>query len=272
MQIFKNILINNIYYSFIDEGNGKNIVLLLHGFGEDATIWQQQIDFLQKKYRVIAPNLAGTNNSNLIDKSIITIEDYAIWVNQLLENLLPTINQKITILGHSMGGYITLAFAKLFPQKLNGFGLIHSTAFADSEEKKQVRLRCIDAMETYGGYAFLKNTIPNLFSNYFKENNFNQVENLIENSKTISNTALKQYYTAMMNRENTTIVLQNTTVPVLFIIGKEDVATPMQDVLQQCHLPNQSFIQILENVGHIGMLEAPEKVNVCIANFLKSIN
>lgn len=268
MILFKNILINNSPISYVDAGVAKNIVVLLHGFGEDATIWQHQIIFLQKKYRVIAPNIAGTGNSSLLLNKNATIAGYAVWLHQLLENILPDKNQKITLLGHSMGGYITLAFANLFPQKLNAFGLIHSTAFADTAEKKQVRLRGIEAIENYGSYAFLKNTISNLFSNNFKQHHLNKIEKLIESNKTIAANTLQQYFSAMMSREDTTTVLKKTTVPVLFITGTEDVAAPMQDVLKQCHLPQQAQINILENVGHIGMLETPENVNDCLASFL----
>jgi pimeloyl-ACP methyl ester carboxylesterase len=199
----------------------------------------------------------------------VSIDDYAICINNLIENILQKPQQKITILGHSMGGYITFAFAKLFPEKLDAFGLIHSTAFADSGEKKQARLRGIEMMKKYGSYAFLKNTIPNLFSNQFKQHHFKPVETLIENAESFTVTALEQYYVAMMNREDTTDVLKNATVPVLFIMGTEDVAAPLNDVLQQCHLPTQSHIHILENVGHMGMLEATNAVNSAINDFIK---
>jgi pimeloyl-ACP methyl ester carboxylesterase len=260
---------NNIEYT--DNGSSNNVVVLLHGFGEDATIWNAQVSFLQNKYRVIVPNLPGIGKSLLLQNKNVTIEDYATSIYQLIDNILPKTNQKITLLGHSMGGYIALAFAKFFPLKLNGFGLIHSTAFADSNEKKLVRLRGIEMMKEYGSYAFLKNTIPNLFSSNYKNNHWQQVEALIENSKTFAVATLQQHYMAMMNRENTTSVLMNATVPVLFVMGTEDVAAPLSDTLQQCHLPQQSHIHILQNVGHMGMLEDTHKMNECIASFLQQI-
>ncbi len=258
----------NSKVSYTDTGSG-NIILLLHGFGEDASIWDSQRNFLNKKYRVIIPDLPGSGTSQILIQQNVSIDDYAICINDLVENILKNSQQKITILGHSMGGYITLAFTKLFPEKLNAFGLIHSTAFADSEEKKQVRLRGIEMMKQYGSYAFLKNTIPNLFSNQFKQKYFEVVEALIENPETFTVAALEQYYIAMMNRPDTTDVLKNVAVPVLFVMGTEDVAAPLNDVLQQCHLPAQSHIHILENVGHMGMLEATDAVNNAIEDFVK---
>ena len=257
----------NSKISYSDEGNGR-IVLLLHGFGEDASIWNLQSEFLSKKYRVIVPDLPGSGASEMLQQQDVSIDDYAICINNLVENITKKSQQKITLFGHSMGGYIALAFAKLFPEKLIAFGLIHSTAFADSEEKKQVRLRGIEMMKEYGSYAFLKNTIPNLFANSFKQHHPQQIEALIEKTETFTVAALQQYYVAMMNRTDATDILKNATVPILFIMGTEDVAAPLNDVLQQCHLPTQSHICILENVGHMGMLEATDEINNAIEKFI----
>ena len=170
-----------------------------------------------------------------------------------------------------MGGYISLAFAEMFPQKLKAFGLVHSTAFADSAEKKTGRQQGIEMINEYGAFAFLKNTIPNLFSKKFKETNADEVEQLIEKGKSFSEEALTQYYTAMMNRPDRTAVLKEAKVPVLFIIGEEDIAAPLDDLLQQVHLPDISDIHILQGVGHMGMMEVPELVNKHLLSFIDSI-
>jgi len=251
------------------EGKGKTVVLL-HGFGEDSNIFNQQINFLKNYCQLIIPNLPGSGNSEILNEENgdITIDDYATCIYALLkqENI-----QSCIMLGHSMGGYITLSFTEMFPQYLKGFGLVHSTAFADSEEKKQNRLRGIEMMEEYGGYAFLKTTIPNLFSQNFKKNHPEKIAMLIEEGKKFSTKALQQYYKAMMNRADKTSVLKNTLLPVLFIIGTEDVAAPVKDVLQQSQLPLNAYIHILENIGHMGMWEATEKLNQYLVNFIQTI-
>jgi len=268
----KKIFVNQeIQISFTDNGIGS-IVVLLHGFGEDGGIWQQQAQYLAQYFRVIIPDIPGSGGSSLLNKTLVSIEDYATCIHQLIENILPKENTKITLLGHSMGGYITLSYAKLFPQKLNGFGLIHATAFADSEEKKQVRLRGIETIKQYGPYSFLKTTIPNLFATDFKQKHPQQVDELIEQSKQFTEAALEQYYIAMMNRTDKTDVLKESQIPVLFIMGTKDVAAPIKDVLQQCYLPQQSHIHILENVGHMGMMEATEKLNKSMKNFIELLN
>ena len=267
----KNISYKNINVSYTDIGVG-NILVLLHGFGEDGSVWKLQVDYLAKFFRVIVPDISGSGDSSLLNQAVVSIEDYADSIRQFLESINTDKEAKITLLGHSMGGYVTLAYARLFPQRLNGFGLIHSTAFADSEEKKKVRVRGIETIKQYGAYAFLKNTIPNLFGADFKQKNPQEINNLIERGMQFTEAALEQYYIAMMNRGDATEVLKESIVPVLFVMGTEDIAAPLQDVLQQCHLPQQSHIHILENVGHMGMMEATDKLNVSIKNFIDFVN
>jgi pimeloyl-ACP methyl ester carboxylesterase len=265
-KIFTN---QDIQISYTDNGVG-DIVVLLHGFGEDGSIWKNQIDFLARFCRVIVPDIPGSGSSPILNKKDISIEDYASCIHQFLKNILPNQETKIKLLGHSMGGYITMAYAKLFPQQLNAFGMIHSTAFADSDEKKQVRLRGIETIKQYGAYSFLKTTIPNLFAADFKQKNYSDVSALVEKSKHFSEAALEQYYLAMMNRADTTDILKKSELPVLFIVGSEDIAAPLQDSLQQCHLPSQSHIHILEKVGHMGMMESAESVSIFINQFLSN--
>lgn len=256
--------------SYYNEGKG-NIIILLHGFGEDKDIWKNQIDKLKLQYQIIVPDLPGSGNSSLLEGDDITLEDYADWLFDLINHVVPQ-QQKIILLGHSMGGYITLAYAKKYHQTLTAFGLIHSTAFADSEEKKEVRKRGIESINEYGAFAFLKNTIPNLFSKQFKLTQNEKVEALIEKGKEFTSIAIQQYSTAMMNRYDSTNILIKTTLPVLFVMGTEDIAAPLQGVLQQCHLPKKSYVHIVENVGHMSMLEAPEKLNNIIKLFVEDIS
>ncbi|CAN5468170.1 alpha/beta hydrolase [soil metagenome] len=252
------------------EGKGMP-VFLLHGFGEDATVWNKQTSFLKDHCRLLIPDLPGSglsafDTNNTGDSE--SIEYYADVIDALLEyeNI-----ESCIMLGHSMGGYITLAFAEKYPNRLKGFGLIHASAFADGEEKKQNRLKGIAMMEAYGAYAFLKNTTPNLFAAKFKTIHPGNVEALIEKGRSFSTSVLQQYYKAMMNRPDRTQVLKESSIPVLFILGSDDVAAPMKDVLKQTHLPKISFIHILEDTGHMGMWEDAEKLNNAILEFIKGI-
>jgi pimeloyl-ACP methyl ester carboxylesterase len=255
---------NVVYHT---EGNGAATVLI-HGFAEDGTVWDAQTTFLQQRYRVIVPHLPGSGQS-AYNPGLLSMEDHAEVIFALLqqENIPHCI-----MIGHSMGGYITLAFAEKYPAYLTGFGFVHSTAFADSEEKKQNRQKGIAMMEDQGGYAFIKNTMPNLFSAAYKMHSQDKIDGLVEKGAAFKKEALQQYYRAMMARPDRTLVLKNSTVPVLFIAGKEDAAVPLSDVLKQVHLPATAHIHILEHAGHMGMWEEAAKTNEYLAAYFHHID
>lgn len=258
----------NIFYAV--HGKGKAVVLL-HGFGEDSSVWNAQVDFLKENYQLIVPDLPGTKNSERLafshesQQDFISIEDYADCIHALLmqENIASCI-----MLGHSMGGYITLAFAEKYGHMLAGFGLIHSTAYADSPEKKKTREKSIETIEQYGSYAFLKNTTPNLFSAKFKAAHPEKVKELIDAGTDFSKESLQQYTRAMMLRPDRTKVLLSNRVPVIFVTGTEDIAAPLADVIKQASLPYISYIHVLQETGHMGMLECPELLNQYLLHFL----
>ena len=173
-----------------------------------------------------------------------------------------------TVIGHSMGGYITLALVEKYWNHVNAFGLFHSSAFADTEEKKQTRKKGIDFAKQHGAFEFLKTSTPNLFSPNSKSQIPNSIQEFISGLANFSTDALVAYYEAMMRRPDRTALLKKTEKPVLFIAGEHDNAVPLSDVLKQCHLPEKSYIHILKKSGHMGMMEEPENANRILEEFL----
>lgn len=149
--------------------------------------------------------------------------------------------------------------------------LFHSGVFADSDEKQQMRKKAIKFIETNGAFAFLKSSIPNLFTKNYLAAHYNVVEDLINQSKNFSKEALVQYYTAMCNRPDNKEVIEKFNGPVLFIIGEQDTAIPLKISLQQAPLPNISFVSILSLSAHMGLWEETEKSNSILFNFLNRI-
>lgn len=260
------IFFNGVKVFYQVFGSGKPI-MLLHGFAETGKVWLNQIKYLKDNFKVIVPDLPGAGRSEELNipAEETTINDYANVVIEIIRN------EKIedcTLIGHSMGGYITLAVVERQPEFLSGFGFVHSTAFADSEEKKQNRLKAIETMQQQGTYAFLKSTTPNLFAELYKNVHPDEIDQLIENGKLFSVKSLQQCYYAMMNRKDKTDVLRKTKLPVLFIAGDEDKAVPLPDVLKQVYLPEMSYIHILNHTGHMGMWEASAKVSEYLEGFV----
>jgi pimeloyl-ACP methyl ester carboxylesterase len=255
-------------------GKGEPVVLV-HGFGEDGNIWNELIKDLQNNFHLIAPDIPGSGKSEMLDGDI-SIEDYADVIKEILANELSEVSPTggdlegavVVMIGHSMGGYITLAFAEKYPELLNGFGLFHSSAFADDEEKKQTRRKAIDFIKANGAYAFLRTSIPNLFAG---KQHLKEMEDLIEDGKKFSSEVLIQYSYAMINRPDRTEILKTFCKPVLFIIGEKDNAIPLQASLQQCHLPAIAHVHILQNAGHMGMVEETITGKKIIEAFLQNI-
>lgn len=258
-----------IYYE--TEGSGPP-VMLIHGFGEDSAIWRYQRAFLKAHFRLIIPDLPGSGRSDLLpispEQLPSAIEIYADCMQRVLEK--EGIEQ-CTMLGHSMGGYVALAFAHYNPGRLNGLGLVHSTAFADNEEKKETRRKGIAFIQRYGAHEFLKQSIPNLFGEAFTREHPEQIKALTAAAANFTDAALVQYYEAMIGRPDRTSTLKNITIPVLFIIGKEDKSVYLQDSLKQCYLPAKALIDILRHTAHMGMWEQKDQVNDTIMKFLNYI-
>jgi pimeloyl-ACP methyl ester carboxylesterase len=256
---------SSIYYTI--SGTGPTVVLL-HGFGEDGDVWKHQVRFLRTHFKVLVPDIPGSGKSAFIPGA--DIETYAEIIKLIvdIENANNNRNTGITLIGHSMGGYVSLAFAEKHPQYLNRLGLFHSTAFADNEEKKQARQRSIKFIRSQGSHEFLKTSIPGLFAKNFANKYPEKIAVLVEAAKEFTKPALIQYYEAMINRPDRTSVLQNFTKPILFIAGEHDLAVPLQSSLQQCHLPLRSYVTILHRSGHMGMWEEKQKANNAISKFL----
>jgi pimeloyl-ACP methyl ester carboxylesterase len=270
-----------------------------HEGGELATTQSQLIEntLLNKGFRFIIPELPGCG-SDIIDD--MSMEGMAEVLKEILDkeaspnpsiggaldsaNSISTIEKTISviagsenpplegreacIIGHSMGGYILLALAEKYPELISALGLFHSTAFADSEEKKAVRQKGIEFINKNGAFEFIKTTTPNLFSPNSKEQIPNFIKEYIESLDTFSPEALVKYYQSMMQRPDRTDVIRKTKAPVLMVMGKHDMAVPLNDGLKQCHLPEKVYIHILRHSGHMGMLEEPATTNCILEKFL----
>ena len=240
-----------------DIGTGP-VVLLLHGFAEDGTTWDNLAGPLSAHCRLIIPNLPASSS----------IEDLAATIASLLDHLGI---DKCIMIGHSMGGYITLAFAEKYPDRLTAFGLFHSTAYPDNEEKKAVRRKSIDFIRKNGSDLFIRQSTPALFGQYTHQHHPELIDAMIDRYINFSPDTLIAWYQAMITRPDRTAVLREFYSPVLFIIGEEDTIVPLQSSLEQSHLPAVSHIHLVKNTGHEGMHEAPETCIDIIKDFINFV-
>jgi pimeloyl-ACP methyl ester carboxylesterase len=244
-------------------GEGKT-VMLLHGFGETGEVWRQQVDYLKNDFRVIVPDLPGSGRSAAIDD--MSMEGLAEVIKIIIDDIKP--GTLVNLVGHSMGGYITLAFVEKYAACLNAFGLFHSTAYADTTEKIATRRKGIDFVRKHGAYEFFKTSTPNLFSPQTKQQNPALVDEFVRGLHNFSSDAVVSYSEAMIKRPDRTQLLKTTNLPVLFVIGAYDNAIPVEDMLEQTHKPEKAYIDLLHHSGHMGMLEEVQKSNELLKKFV----
>jgi pimeloyl-ACP methyl ester carboxylesterase len=262
----KTLLFRGEKLNYEIEGSGLPVILL-HGFTEDRLIWEPVLYGIKKKYRWILPDLPGSGESPY-NESLSSLKDFAEVLYAIIEN--ENIQESVLI-GHSMGGYISLAFAEKYPEKIKGLGLFHSSSYPDSSEKKEARSKNIQFIQKNGATPFIEQAIPGLFSEVYKAEHPEQIRKLTDRYANFSVKSLVQYLEAMKQRPATTVVLKSISKPVLFIIGEEDKAVPVKDQLEQCYLPRISYIHILTHTAHMGMIENTSLCNKLIDRFLEQI-
>jgi pimeloyl-ACP methyl ester carboxylesterase len=245
-----------------DTGHGFPL-LLIHGFCESRTLWKYCEKDLSAYFRVIVPDLPGFGESRL-EEPEVSMEYFAEQIKELLDALKI---EKCIMIGHSLGGYVTLAFAEKYESYLSGMGLFHSTAFADTEEKKENRNRTLDFIQKYGVPLFAQSFVPPLFSLGSKGRLKAEIDDLIHTAAASSEQGVIETTKAMRDRKDRTPVLKSVSVPVLFVSGKRDSTVPIEKTLEQCYLPKHSIVHFLEEVGHMGMIENKEGSVKILINF-----
>jgi len=252
--------------TYNDAGSGDTLVFL-HGFAESKQLWTDFKKPLQQKFRTIALDLPGFGN-NTAEVADYSMEFMAESVKKQLDELKV---KKCILIGHSMGGYASMAFAEKYSSMLSGLCLFHSSALPDTDEKKDNRNKTIEFVEKHGVEKFMQSFVEPLF---FADNR-EKLRSKIDLMKKIGTLTPKESITgglaAMRDRPDRTKVLKKADYPVLFIFGKEDGAVPMDKALEQCHLPNNSMIYFLGQTGHMGMFERTYETRKAIEKFAETI-
>jgi len=252
----------NLNYNVL--GKGKTIVLL-HGYLESKEIWDDFAKDLAESFRVIVPDLPGHGNSELPAGSL-SVEKMAELVKQILdkENI-----DKCLLVGHSMGGYVALAFLELFPETLSGLSIFHSSPYADTEEKKQNRDREINIIHQGKKAQVYTAHFPNTFAKENVEMFADEIEKCKERAKNMPDDGIIAVLEAMKNRPDRSILLKDTKIPIQYIIGEQDNFIPME-ILNKLQLPDNSEVVVLEKSGHMGFIEEKENALEAIGGFAEN--
>lgn len=232
-------------------GNGPENLILLHGFMENLMIWEDMIPILSKDFTLVKIDLPGHGLSKIYDE-IHPMELMAEEVKKVTDHLKL---KNFHLLGHSMGGYTSLAFAEKFPEVLKSLTLFFSTYFADDEEKKEQRRKSFRIIkESYPNYV--RAGIPNLFSNNEKdilEGKINLAKEIALSTKTDGVLAAVK---GMIERTDKTEVIENFEGKILVIAGKHDNAVNTEKTIK--NLPDKTNIKsYILDCGHNGHWEKP---------------
>lgn len=257
----------NHQIAYTEAGQGLPVVLI-HGFCESRELWRDFVGPLSQFFRVIAIDLPGFGENSPLNMPV-TIGDLAEAVYHFL--LGKGIEHPVMI-GHSLGGYVALAYAEKFPQRLAGLGLFHSTAQNDSFEKKQARNKTIEFIERYGLEEFIDQFFTPLFFDGRRKDLKDEIKFLTDIGKSTSKETVIEVIKAMRDRKDRSRVLEKLTCPVLLIVGKNDSAVPFTNSMLQFGLAQDCMIQVLNNTGHMGMLERPKETLLMVKNFLEYVS
>ena len=242
------ISVNGVRLAYERRGTGGPLVLL-HGYPLDHHLWDEVVPFLQDTFDLILPDLRGFGESSTID-SFYTMEDIASDIAALLDHLEI---QKTAVAGHSMGGYVALAFARLYPERVTGLGLVSSQVLADAPDRKEGRYKSAAEVADKGIGSVVAAMTPKFTSDARLQEFARKSMERQQPAAYIG--ALK----AMAERVDSTPLLSSLTVPVVIVHGDADSLIPIDRAREvKAALPDAYLVEI-GGVGHMPMTEAKEK-------------
>lgn len=254
----------NIKIAFSNTSKGKAVVLL-HGFLENSTMWDFYINEFAKKYQIITIDLLGHGETENLSY-MHTMEDMADAVHAVLSHLNIT---EAVFVGHSMGGYVSLAFAELYPEMIKGIVLLNSTSKEDSPERKINRMRAIKAVKQNPD-IFIGMSIANLFSEENRDQLIDEINLVKRQALKTSVQGIISALEGMKARKDREFILHQATFPILLILGKKDPVLSYNDNISQIDGTSVELVTLPD--GHMSHIENSDVLGTIILNFLKKTN
>jgi 3-oxoadipate enol-lactonase len=248
---------------FVKEAGSGVPLVLLHGFCGSHRYWDEVVPLLAERYRVITPDLRGHGGSEPT-AGIYTMDSLAEDTIRMLDQLGI---ERTFLFGHSLGGYAALAFAELYPERLIGLGLLHSTSFPDGEAAKANRDKAAETIGNNGIVPFVNGLVPKLFApEHRSEQDFN-VKKALEIGYGTAPLGAIGCALGMRDRPDRTSTLEKTDLPVLLLAGEKDEVITAERRFPAVRLNIKPIT--LANVGHMGMMEHPRAFADEILSFVQ---
>lgn len=241
-------------------GSGEPLVLL-HGFLENSKIWNDFIPFLKEHHQVVCIDLFG-HGKTAHHADVHTMEEMAEAVEKVLNHFDIS---SATLIGHSMGGYVTLAFAEQYKTRVKNMLLLNSSPFADSQERLEERDRAIRIVQKHKK-AFLRGSIGNLFADGNREQHEAVLQHHVDDCLAMETASIIASLKGMKIRKDRTGVLHNFPRKKCLIAGKKDPIIPYDDLKKVAKKTNSKIIGLPG--GHLSYIEQQERVKEGLKQFL----
>lgn len=251
-----------------DSKKGDRCAVLLHGYLESMLVWDDFVPYLYKQVRVITLDLPG-HGISVVKGPVHTME----YLADVVKNTLDALGiARCTLVGHSMGGYVALAFCEKYPERLDGVVLLSSTPDADTDEKKENRLREIKLVEA-GKKDALARVAPEAgFAPENRPRMRDEIEDLVEQVFVTEDEGIAALLRGMIERPDRNEMLRRSAVRQLFIFGKHDGYIPLEKAEALAAAHPQARVAWLEHSGHMGFLEEPEITARALLDFMGTEN
>ena len=257
------IIYKNTKISFTDDGKGTAVVLL-HGFLENKTMWDKYVSALSKNHRVITIDLLGHGETECLGY-VHTMEDQADMIFAVLISLRI---RKIVLVGHSMGGYVALAFAELYPDNVKGLFLLNSTSRADSDERKINRDRAIKAVKQ-NHTNFVRISISNLFSEDNREVFAKEIEKVKLQALKTPLQGIVASLEGMKIRKDREVLLHFAPYLIQLVLGEKDGVLIYDDTIDQIEGTKVELTTFPD--GHMSHIENEKELKIVLLEFLKKL-
>lgn len=260
MDFYNHLDIDGYRVRYFDTGKGEPVVLL-HGFCLSSASFELIAPGLSEDFRVISPDFPGFGGSDIIPGTY-NLSKVAAWLDRFVDRLGLT---QFTLIGHSMGGYVALAYVEDYAERIKGIGLMHSTAASDDPPMVDERNKIIDFVKRNGPAAFL----PTFVKSLLWVDNPDLVNRLLDIGSKTQKDALLTYAAAMRDRPDRQDLLRDLDIPVLFLMGRHDSRLPLFKMRDQFMLPKNAVKSVLQFAGHMGMYESDGACQAALRSFIK---
>ncbi len=260
-----NLTVNNISVSYNDNGpDDAPVLIFIHGFPFNKSMWKMQVRALKENYRVIAYDIRGHGNTESGNEKF-SIELFAGDLIALMDKL--EIDRAI-LCGLSMGGYIALTAVENYPERFDALVLSDTQCIADSAKAKEKRLKTIEIIKEKGISNYAATSIKNLFAPDSFNTKKNEIENVREMIVKTSPQSVCNTLLALTERKETCSSLKNINIPVLVMAGKEDKVIPVDASMLIHENIKDSLLRIIAHAGHVANIENPEAFNFNLVKFV----